>query len=835
MRMQRPTTADIAVENFRTVREQVEETSNSDLTETDTRCKAIDPILRDLLGWDESQIERESRETEHGTFLDYLLTGERAPFVVEAKRMGETFTLPPTGALIAGSNLSLSKNKKLKEHISQASSYSLDLDLPIAVISNGLQWVIIDSVRRSQGKRYDSIVIRTLDELEEHLPLFWAILSPFGKGIDALREAIPEQDDLNRPGFEKTLLEDRYFPNEVIEHNPNSDRLQPLLESYFGDLIDNERLLAECYCETGKQAQYSKEIQSLLRNPSPNLGAPVKEMEVRRRSAKPLQQAVTASMTGKKSGRLILLLGGVGVGKTTFLHRFFHHILDEETKGRSVWLYVDFLKLSAQEKEIAGFIASESLDSLDQRYASLKLSELEQLHEMYELELNQKRRGVWKSIYESNRAEYDRREADFLERQLEDSRRHLLKTLTLVSRNRNLCPILLLDNSDQLDAGTQKKAFLEAVSLSKSVECTVIVALREETYLATKDALPFDTHQSFLYYITAPDLASVFRARLKALQKRREDAAIELQARLGARVSQVNTISFFENVIRSIQKNRNSLMLFECLSARDIRQALEMFRAFLTSGHTNTDEFIAASLTSAEYAVPLHVLVRSLALRDRKFYSSNETYIYNVFSYSQGVSYSHTTRLRVLRRLLQASNSASPAGKGFVSVESLYSEFSTRIVDEVHLRSLLHSLATFRLVQGDQHGWIITSRDRYVKATAAAAFYLQFLVMEFGYLDQVLLDTPIKQPRYFDSLDQLTKKILFEKDYFQRQKLRVDRVKVFLKYLESEERKDNEHLQSLSDDTYSPNSEIGPILDRFSEQEQEILEGSLKSYRAAGP
>lgn len=823
--MQRPTSPDIALENFRNIRKQVEEMSQVDLTETDTRCKAIDPILIDILGWDEDHIKREVRETEHGTFVDYTLAGD-GNIVVEAKRIGKPFCLPFTGKLVAGSTLSLSRDKVLNECIQQAYNYSLDFDSQIAVLSNGIQWVIVDSARRSLGKRYDSIVIRSLSELEEHLPLFWAVLSPYGKGIDALRSAIPGQDESQLPVFQRTLLEERYDPNEVIEHNPNSDKLQPLLESYFGELIDNPELLAECYCETGKQAQYSREIQSLLRDRFPKLGAPVDEVIVSRKSAGPFQEAISASLTGENSGRLILLLGGVGVGKTTFLHRFFHHILDERVKSRSVWLYVDFLRLSGQDEEIADFIASESLRSLENRYESLRISEWEQLQQIYEPELSKNRRGIWKPLYESDKTEYDRRVSDYLVRQVENSRSHFLKTLAMIAKRLRLSPVVILDNSDQLDAETQKKAFLEAVSLSKSVKCTVIVALREETYLATKDALPFDTHRPLRYHITAPDLPSVFRSRLNALRKRRKDAAIELEARQGARFTQVSSIEFFDNVVNSIQNNKKCLLLLDCLSARDIRQALEMFQSFLTSGHTNTDDFIAASLTSSGYSVPFHVMIRSLALKDRKFYSADETYVYNIFSYSQGVSYSHTIKLGVLRRLLQASNQASPAGKGFVPLDTLFADFSTRIIDESHLRSLLHSLARYRLVQGDQHGWSISKRDRYVKATAAAAFYMQSLVAQFDYLDQVVLDTPIKNSHYYETLDRLTVRILSESDFHQRLKLRFDRVRVFLNYLESEERKDYEYLQSMSGGIRAAHSDIKPIIEQFDVQERELLVGS---------
>ena len=831
--MQQPNSPDIALENLCAIRSQVEEVLQPRLTESDTRCKVIDRILKEVIGWDEAQIHREEYEREHGKFIDYVLNRSDSTLIVEAKRSGETFDLPLTGKLAAGSHLSLSSDKKLEAHLSQAVSYAQHKDAPIAVLSNGPQWILVDCVWRTQGRTHDTVVIRSLEELVRHISLFWAILSPFGVGVEALRKAISGQDSRRRPAYQRTLLESLYDPNEVIQRNPISDRLQPLLESYFGDLIHRMDLLAECYCETGRQAQHSKEIQSLLRDRIPNFGAPIKAITVKRKSAEPFQEDISASLLGQESGRLILLLGGVGVGKTTFLHRFFHNILDESVRDKSVWLYVDFLRLSTQDKEIAEFIATESLNTLENRYSQLKLSEWERLQEIYESELSGKRRGVWRPLYEHDRKEYELRVSTFLEEQMRNKRNHLLMTVKLISKRLGLAPIIILDNPDQLDAETQKQAFLEALSISTSVPCTVILTLREETYSATRDNLPFDTHQSLIYHVTAPDLASVFRARLNSLRTRHEDTRIELEARQGARVSGVSAVEFFDMIINSIQNNSNSLLLFDCLSANDIRQALEMFRAFLTSGHTNTDEFIRTYLTSGYYSVPFHALVRSLSLRDRQFYSTNETYLCNLFAYSDDGSYFHTTKLKVLRRLMDANNDSAPAGKGFVSVERLFAELSERILDEARLRSLLDSLARSRLVQGDEHGWSISERDRFVKGTAAAAFYLKVLVSDFSYLDQVVLDTPIKQVNYYNTLSELTERSLKETDRFRKLKLRLDRVETFLSYLKSEEQKDEQQLRSLGTVDVQPHSEIKLIQERFSEQKQEILDGASRRFSRA--
>src|SRR3989338_3848610 len=66
----------------------------SKLSESDTRSKIIDPLFKECLNWDEDDITREEH-TESG-YIDYLFKkGEKILFLVEAKKEGMGFEIPP--------------------------------------------------------------------------------------------------------------------------------------------------------------------------------------------------------------------------------------------------------------------------------------------------------------------------------------------------------------------------------------------------------------------------------------------------------------------------------------------------------------------------------------------------------------------------------------------------------------------------------------------------------------------------------------------------------------------------------------------------------------------
>src|SRR5690348_15516821 len=65
--------------------------------EAETRLKLIDLILFQVLGWTHADVSVETRVAEDGktTFADYVLRTAMSAVVVEAKRVGASFTEVP--------------------------------------------------------------------------------------------------------------------------------------------------------------------------------------------------------------------------------------------------------------------------------------------------------------------------------------------------------------------------------------------------------------------------------------------------------------------------------------------------------------------------------------------------------------------------------------------------------------------------------------------------------------------------------------------------------------------------------------------------------------------
>src|SRR5690606_7587699 len=110
----------------------------------------------------------------------------------------------------------------------------------------------------------------------------------------------------------------------------NRNRLEPFIRSIvrevFQDLADeraDDELIEQCYVESPSQRSYEQSLRHLLRS-KPTLGdSPVQPIMVSRRDAGAFETAFdTAKKARRGQAEVVMLLGGVGAGKTTFISRF---------------------------------------------------------------------------------------------------------------------------------------------------------------------------------------------------------------------------------------------------------------------------------------------------------------------------------------------------------------------------------------------------------------------------------------------------------------------------------------------------------------------------------
>lgn len=609
---------------------------NELLSEADTRCKMIDHIMKEVLSWDESNIKREvyivgSPEQQ---YIDYIFTSENNSFLIEAKKNGLYFNnsisvkkCKTTGAL--------SKDSSTKKAIEQAKKYCKDNKINVGCICNGYQFIVFLNDNTLDNK-CDTFIFNDIENVEVDIINFYNIFSPYTNAEHSLKEILNHNVDRIRdiPQFNRTVLDITYNPHEKISRNPVDSYVRPIIKEFFSDLVseDNIKYLKECYCNDERATQYEKQLTALLTDELPKLESPVQDSYYFGDDFVRKEKEFVKSFG--KSSDVMILVGGVGAGKTTFIHKFLNFDLPENIRQNVIWIYIDFLKVYSEDIDIKEYIIKESLKQIRDKYSFLKIDDWETLHKIYNTDITHLSKGALKPFYESNREEYNRRIGDFLyERQNNELRfgQDVLKYLSMKQDFKKMICITI-DNADQKSEVFQSNCLKAAYDFSMTIKSLVILSMREVSYWRLRNSNPFDAYPGYAYHIAAPSVSSIISKRIEVACKYLKNDKMYMTIN-NIRV-EIKVKDFFEIISKSLNRNNTALnsgiTLVESLSVNNLRFATEMLGTFLTSGHTNTAEYIYTYLNSGNYEIPYHAFARSIALGDYKIYHSNESLIISV-------------------------------------------------------------------------------------------------------------------------------------------------------------------------------------------------------------
>ncbi|MRR16645.1 MAG: hypothetical protein EG826_09355, partial [Deltaproteobacteria bacterium] len=162
-----------------TITAKYEKLNFADANEAETRLKVIDEVIFTVLGWNKDDVTVEESVSEDGQtkFADYILRTISTAILIEAKRIGASFSLP-------NNRTKLKLGGVLQEGgvgaaIRQARDYCRTKSIPFAVVTNGGAWIIYPAIRTDQitFEESEALIFRDLDDIKNRFVEFWEILS----------------------------------------------------------------------------------------------------------------------------------------------------------------------------------------------------------------------------------------------------------------------------------------------------------------------------------------------------------------------------------------------------------------------------------------------------------------------------------------------------------------------------------------------------------------------------------------------------------------------------------------------------------------------------------
>ncbi|MGC4052073.1 MAG: hypothetical protein QM757_22270 [Paludibaculum sp.] len=309
--------------------------------EATTRLQLIDTLFFDCLGWTKDDVILE--ESQGGDYADYSFVFPRRLLIVEAKKEGLYFELPVGLDRIEYSLSTLIRTTaSLKAAVEQVTGYCQKRGVPYAAVTNGRQLVAFiasraDGVAPMDGR---AVAFSSLDQMRQEFIQLWNLLSKDGIEYQALGLRLLGHD---RPVLPPKLSAGlKPYPG-TKGRNPFQASIKSLSEFILEDLPKAKSLeqefLKACYLPSGTLSTYSLLNKRILQarysllfdedRPGPST-SPIAD------GAELNPELLAQSF----SRRPILLIGDVGVGKTTFIR----YLISSDTmrmKEKAISLYID--------------------------------------------------------------------------------------------------------------------------------------------------------------------------------------------------------------------------------------------------------------------------------------------------------------------------------------------------------------------------------------------------------------------------------------------------------------------------------------------------------------
>jgi hypothetical protein len=714
----------------------------SQRNEAATRLQLINRLFFECLGWSPGDVHPE--ESQDGVYSDYTFLAPRRILIVEAKKEGDYFELPAGAARLEYPILSLFRDyENLKQAIQQVAKYCQSRGVPLACVSNGHQVVVFIATRNDGLSPFDgkALVFATPEFMQSHFLELWQALSK--PGVEE-KKIFPTLLGQIVPPLPPRLADSLSIYPGVKGRNSLQADLQIVSDLVIEDVIRSVELetifLNECYCESGALSQHSLMAKNILEaryaslfepeQPGPTI-IPVTD------KAGINPELVAESL----SRRPIILLGDVGVGKTSFLRRLIKieavNIIDN-----AIILYIDLGSKATLTTKLSEFIPSEIQRQLSDDY-KIDIEEAKFVRGVYNLELKRFAKSLYGEMQGNDPESYKKSELSFLLAKVQDKNEHLRQSLNHIAKARKKQIIVFLDNADQRDETIQQQAFLIAEELAKHWNATVFVSLRPETFHRSLSLGALSGYHPKAFSISPPRVDKVIEKRLKFALKL-TSGEISLQT-YGSHV-RLNLASL-DHIIRHFLlslENKPELQEFiENISAGNVRVALGLIEQFFGSGHVDANKILKKITTTGGYSFPLHELLRAIIYGDAQHYDPTTSPIANLFDISHPDPKEHFI-LPLMLSTLSAIGTAH-ATDGFVEIEELYEPlqfegFTPEQIDLVIIRAQRKRLieTSTRLMPSPPE-----RMPKAMRTTSVGLYHVSRLCRFFAYIDAIIVDTPI--------------------------------------------------------------------------------------------
>lgn len=777
---------DSSIEAFRSIIQDVEQNAGSQITsEEDSKVRIITRVLTEVLGWNFSDIGSE-RKHDSG-FSDYLVSNVGEPeFVLEAKRLGileietkkrsEVRRLKISGPALRGS----------VDGIQQAARYANDLGLPLAVVSDGFNWIVFKPlIPKKDYKEFECFVFPSLEAIESDFAIFYELLA---------KEAVVENlhrayfDNLHETRLEFTRsLKAAVEPSDIklLQRGTLSSDLDSVFAKFFSKLTgaDDANMLVECFVESNESRIADFALEKITAKILGEISNPPQGV------ASELNQLIESAVAVDR-GQTVFLVGPTGAGKSTFLERFFSKTLPNSLRQRCLVMRINCLDSTGNDETFQTWMTEALISAIQSQIYMDGHPTYDELRGLYHSEYLRRSRGVWSHTYKRDKDEFKEKFGDFLEEQISAGREdYLFKLLKDLVVNRKRMPIIVVDNTDEFPLKYKEELFQFVHAIRRHANYGLLIfPLTDKSAwtLSKTDIYGIYTPRSF--FLPTPSPREVFRKRIAYIQKilaesRDKASRGRYLTSQGISIS-VPDLGKFAEILEYVFVNQDytSKMIGQ-LSNYNIRRTLDLSRRVMTSPVFDVETLVASYVTGKSISDNFYKFMNALLKGNHEFYRyPDHEVLHPIFNINGKYDLSPLLKLRILKLLKERLDSATSVDEKHMKVSSIVSYFDACGVPELYTEETLVTLLESQLVEPFDATSRNINSSLLIALTVSGSTHLRLACENTVFFEQLALTTPITD---HDLASRIIDVYRSERDYFER--LAIVR-NLFVEYLVREDR-----------------------------------------------
>lgn len=720
--------------------------------EAQNRFQFIDRLLIECLGWQHEYMEVENTD-DLGGRADYLL-GHPVKAVLEAKREAAGFEALPIGkpTLVRKIAPLIEACKAFDAALRQVIPYCSIRGAPIAIVCNGPQLAIFQAIILGQSPlEGECYFFNGFESYITYFPVLWRLLSP--EGISENR-ALKELALLRNPRIPPKAATAIPDPTRYRYRSSFQENLRTLSSFLLEEIQDDPKAKAafyqECYVPIAANNRHlllSKRIISTRYDRVSGDGiVPAPLEQVAKLDNRGSVQISDPAFTFAVSTRPIVVVGDVGVGKTSFFENLFES-LDSSAQANCYFVHVNLGIKATLTRDIKTYVLDEIPATLKKSYA-IDIFDREFVSSIYHNELNDFEKGLAGALRGVDDIEYERQKFQFLSEKLIKRDNHLHASLGHLVHGRSKQIIVVIDNADQRSFAVQQDAFLIAQELAATRNMLVFVALRPSTFYQSKISGALAGYQNKVLTIAPPPADEVLQRRI-LFAARLAEGKTAVEALAGIRLHFKSVTSFLYATLRSIRSNIAIRQFLGNITGGNTRLVIELFTAFCGSPNVDSEKIVEIEETQGNYEVPLHEFTKHALLGDYAYYHPQSSMVAcNIYDVSGPDPREHFLCPLIIAFL--SSNTGGRDKDGYASGAKILQEMLGFGFTEDQIRFALRRLASKRLIETPHaHYRELDVPDHEppeqfnFRGTSIGIYHIRYWMGAFSFIDATSIDTPI--------------------------------------------------------------------------------------------